>query len=155
MNRRQKAILKDFAIVIIATAIAVVAMINLKDWVNRSEAMRAMEYLRRSLQQYRDKHSSVPSQSWVDSQIENLPGHVRLGELQYRGRWISYDSTGDEVLAYTEKNYHSLLLGKGYVVLRLGAVLSDDGCVEWMEKQQFESLLAQQQSPLEIEILQK
>ena len=155
MNRRQKTILKDFAIVIIATAIAVVAMINLKDWVNRSEAMRAMEHLRRSLQQYRDKHGSVPPQSWVDSQIKNLPGHVRLGELQYRGRWISYDSTGDEVLAYTEKNYRSLLLGKGYVVLRLGAVLSDDGRVEWMEKQQFESLLAQQQSPLEIEILQK
>ncbi|MEE9370444.1 MAG: hypothetical protein V3W45_03130 [Sedimentisphaerales bacterium] len=155
MNRRQKAILKDFAIVIIATAIAVMAMINLKDWVNRSEAMRAMEHLRRSLQQHRDKHSSVPSQSWVDSQIKILPGHVRLGELQYRGPWISYDSTGDEVLAYTKKNYHSLLLGKGYVVLRLGAVLSDDGRVEWMEKQQFESLLAQQQSPLEIEILQK
>jgi len=155
MNRRQKAILKDFAIVIIATAIAVVAMINLKDWVNRSEAMRAMEHLGRYVKQYRDKHGSIPPQSWVDGQIENLPGHVRLGKLQYRGRWISYDSTGDEVLAYTEKNYHSLLLGKGYVVLRLGAMLNDDGRVEWMEKQQFESLLAQQQSPLEIEMLQK
>ncbi|MHC4890210.1 MAG: hypothetical protein ACYTEO_12195, partial [Planctomycetota bacterium] len=86
-------------------------------------------------------------------QRENLPGNVRLGNLQYRARWITFESTPDEILAYTEKNYNSLLVGKGYIVLRLGAVLSDKGRVEWMGKQEFETLLAQQQSPEEVEML--
>ncbi len=37
----------------------------------------------------------------------------------------------------------------GYMVLRL------DECVEWMGKQEFEKLLAQQQSEFEIEMLRK
>ncbi|MBW8038374.1 MAG: hypothetical protein FVQ85_00045 [Planctomycetes bacterium] len=154
MNRRQKSILKDFAIVIVITAIAVVAMINFKDWVNRSEAMRAMEHLRRRVGQYRDEHGSVPPKSWVDRQRENLPGNIRLGNLQYRARWITFESTPDEFLAYTEANYN-LLVGKGYIVLRLGAVLRDDGHPEWIDRKEFETLLAQQQSPEEIQILQQ
>ncbi len=155
MNRRQKAILRDFATVIVITAIAVVAMINFKDWVNRSEAMRAMEHVRREVKQYRDKRGSLPSKSWVDTQRENLPGNVRLGNLQYRGRWIDFESTPDEILAYTERNYRFRLVGKGYIVLRLGAVLKDEGRVEWMDKQEFETLLARQQSQMEVETLQQ
>lgn len=155
MNRRQKIILRDFVIVIAITAIAVVAMINFRDWVNHSEAIRAMEHLRRRVKQYRDEHGSVPPESWVDRQRENLPGNVRLGVLQYRGLWIEPDSTPDEILAYAEKNYHSLLVGKGYIVLRLDAVLRDEGHAEWMGKKEFKTLLAQQQSPEEIQTLQQ
>jgi len=151
MNKRQKSILRDFATVIVITAIAVVAMINFKDWVNRSEAMRAMEHLRQRVKQYRDKHGSVPSGPWVDSQREKLPGNVRLGNLQYRARWITFESDPNEILAYTERNYNSLLVGKGYIVLRLDAALSDKGRVEWMGKHKFETLLARQQSPEETE----
>jgi len=151
MNKRQRAILVDFITVIVITAIAVVAMINFKDWVNRSEAMRAMEHLRQRIKQYRQGHGSVPSGSWVDGQVESLPGSARLGSLRYRARWITFESSPDEILAYAEANYNSLLIGKGYIVLRLGAVLSDKGRVEWMGKQEFEALLAQQQSPEETE----
>ncbi len=149
MNRRQKIILRDFVTVVVITAIAVVAMINFRDWVNHSEAMRAMEDLRQRIKQYRDEHGSVPHKTWVDSQRENLPGNVRLGNLQYRARWIDFESTPDEILAYTERNYRSLLIGGGYIVLRL------DGRVEWMGKKEFKTLLAQQQSPEEIQMLQK
>lgn len=145
MTKRQKTIVKDFAIVIIATAIAVVAMINIKDWVNRSEAMRAMEHLSRIVLQYRKENGSIPPESYIDRIKENLEGYVRLGDLKYRARWIDPDSSPDEVLAYTEKNYRSFILGKGFVVLRL------DGRVEWMDKQKFKTLLAQQQKPLETE----
>jgi hypothetical protein len=149
MNKRQKAILIDFTIVIGVTAIAVVAMINLKDWINRSEATRAMQQLGEIVLGYRKDHGSVPPESYVDRIKQNLEGHVRLGSLQYRARWIDFESTPDEILAYTEKNYHSLLFGKGFIVLRL------NGTVEWMEKQQFEILLAQQQSQIEKELTQK
>ena len=149
MNRRQKTILRDFATVIVITAIAVVAMIIFKDFVNRSEAMRAMEDLGQRVLKYRQKHSLVPPKSWVDRQRENLPGNVRLGRLQYRALWIDFESTPDEILAYTERNYNSLFLGDGFIVLRL------DGRVKWMGKQEFDILLPEQQRQMETETLQR
>jgi hypothetical protein len=152
MNRRQKIILRDFVTVIVITTGAVVAMIHFKDVVNHSEAMRAVEHLRQRIKQYRDEHGSVPPESWVDSQRRNLPGRARLGSLKYRGLWVGPDSTSDEILAYAERDYYSLFVGDGYIVLRLGAVLTDDGRVEWMDKKEFEKLLSQQQSPEEVRI---
>ncbi len=149
MNRQQKAILTKFVTVMVITAVAVVAMINFKDWVNRSEAMRAMEQLSRIVLTYRKDNGSVPPQSYVNGIKENLEGAVRLGDLQYRARWLDFESGPDEILAYTEKKYHSLLTGSGFIVLRL------DGRVEWMDKRKFETLLAAQQSPMEIEMLKK
>ena len=147
MNSRQKAILANFVTVVVITAIAVVAMISFKDWVNHSEAMRAINDLGQKVLKYRKNHGSVPPESYVDRIKENLEGHARLGNVQYRARWIDFESTPDEILAYTERNYHSLLVRKGFIVLKL------DGRVEWMGKQEFEVLLAQQQSPMEIEML--
>ena len=149
MNKQQKSILINFAVVIIITATAVVAMINFKDWVNRSEAMRAMEQLGQKVLWYRNVHGSVPPESYIDNIKKELEGYVRIGNLQYRARWIDFESTPDDILAYTEKVYHSFFLRSGFVVLRL------DGRVEWMDKQKFETLLALQQSKLEIEMLRK
>ena len=148
MNKRQKAILVEFITVVVVTAIAVVAMINLKDWVNRSEAMRAMEHLGQEVFKYRKDKGVLPAD--VDNIKKGVPGWVRLGNLRYRARWIDFfEATPDEVLAYTEKNYRSSLLSDGYVVLRL------DGRVEWMGQEEFEKLLAEQQSEYEIEMLRK
>ncbi|MHC4737436.1 MAG: hypothetical protein ACYS9Y_00880 [Planctomycetota bacterium] len=149
MNRRQKAILINVISVITITSIAVVAMINLKDWVNHSEAMRAMEHLGKLVLQYRQENGSVPPQSYVDNIKTNLKGHARLGKLQYRALWIDFDSIPDDVLAYVEKKYRSFVLSNGFIVLRL------DGRVEWMQKQQLDILLARQQSRMEIEKLRK
>lgn len=149
MNKRQKTILIEFIAVIAITLIVVLAMINFKDWINRSEAMRATEHLSQIVLEYRVKHGLLPPESYVDNIRGNLEGHRRLGKLHYRARWIDFESTDDEILAYTEKNYHSLLVGKGYIVLRL------DGRVEWMDTQHFETLLARQQSREEMEILQR
>jgi hypothetical protein len=124
-------------------------MINLKDWVNHSEAMRAMEHLGKLVLQYRQENGSVPPQSYVDNIKTNLKGHARLGKLQYRALWIDFDSIPDDVLAYVEKKYRSFVLSNGFIVLRL------DGRVEWMQKQQLDILLARQQSRMEIEKLRK
>jgi len=151
MNRRQKAVLIESIAVIALTAVAVWGMINFKDWVNRSEAMRAMEQLGQKALQYRQQHGAVPPETYVESIKESLEGHVRLGNLRYRAQWIDFDSTPDDVLAYTERDYHSLLVGKGYVVLRL------DGRVQWMSRKDFRQLLSQQRrkSPEEIQMLQE
>ena len=149
MNKRQKVILIEFIAVIAITVIVVLAMINFRDWVNRLEAMRATEQLVQIVLEYREKHGLLPPESYVNNIRGDLEGHRRLGKLYYRAPWIDFESTDDEILAYTERNYHSLLVGKGYIVLRL------DGRVEWMDTQHFETLLATQQSREEMEILQK
>jgi hypothetical protein len=149
MNRRQKIILIESATVLVITVVAVVAMINAKDWVNRSEAMRAMEQLGQRVLDYRKANNFVPPESYVTSIKESLEGHLRLGPVQYRGLWIDFESTPDEILAYCEKRYPSSLLDDGYVVLRLS------GKVQWLGKQEFETELARQQGEKEIEMLRK
>ena len=143
MYKRQKAILIKFVVVILVTVIAVVAMINFKDWINRSEAMLAMEHLGKIITEYRDENGSAPSQSFIDRIKDELPGFVRLGDMQYRARWLDFEPADDEILAYTEKEYNSMFFKSGYVVLRLG------GETEWMDKEQFESLLDSQQTTME------
>jgi hypothetical protein len=149
MNRQQKVTLIKFITVILVTAIAVTAMINIKDWVNRSEAMRAMEHLGQKILEYRKAYRSVPPESFVTNIKESLEGYVRLGNVQYRGIWIDPESTPEEILAYAEKKYPSSLLDDGFVVLRLS------GQVEWLGTKQFRKVLAQQQSQKEIEMLQR
>jgi hypothetical protein len=149
MNRRQKTILGNTTTVIVITAIAVAAMINLKNWINRSESVRAMEHLSRIVLQYREKYGSVPPESYVDKIKEELEGYARLGKVIYRAQWISFESTPDEILAYTENRHGFWLFGKKHIVLRL------DGRIEWMDKRELETLLVQQQSSQELEMLRK
>jgi hypothetical protein len=146
MNRRQKTILTEFLLVVAVTALAVLAMINFKDLINRSEALRAMEQLGQTLLHYRQQHGAVPPEAFIDNIKDDLEGGARLGKIEYRGIWIDLDSAPDEILAYAYKDYHTLLAEKGYVVLRLG------GRVEWMNKTEFETLLASQQSLEELQL---
>ncbi|MHC4114435.1 MAG: hypothetical protein ACYSSL_03835 [Planctomycetota bacterium] len=143
MNRRQKAIIIKLITITSITAVAVIAMINFKDYINRSEAGRAMEHLGKLVLQYRKEHGGVPPESYVDNIREDLEGHVRLGKLQYRALWIEPESGPNEILAYTEKKYRSFFLNDGFIVLRL------DGRVEWMNKPDFDKILAEQQTPME------
>jgi hypothetical protein len=131
----------------VVTTIAVAGMINLKNWVNHSEATRAMENLSRIVLQHREKYGPVPSESYIDRIKEELEGHARLGKVIYRAQWISFESPPDEILAYTENYHSSWLFGKKYLILRL------DGRVEWMDKKELETLLAQRQSSQELEML--
>jgi hypothetical protein len=149
MNRYQKSVLLKFASVIVITIIAVVAMVQFKTWVSRTEAMRAMENLSRIVIKYRKDNGSIPPQSYVDGIKDSLEGNARLGDLIYRARWIDFDSPPDEILAYNEKRGNLLLFGDDFIVLRL------DGRVEWMNKKKFEAMLAQQQTPLEIQMMHK
>ncbi|MFA5424661.1 MAG: hypothetical protein WC374_12475 [Phycisphaerae bacterium] len=138
-TKRQKSVIKDFIVVIVIVITAVVAMMNFKDYVNRREAMRAMQHLGRVVLAYRDAHKQIPSQYYVDEIKTQLEGSVRLGNLVYRARWIGFGAGNDEILAYAKKDY-GLVFGNGYIVLRL------DGRIEWMEAGQFEELLDSQQS---------
>jgi type II secretory pathway pseudopilin PulG len=143
MDRRQRALLIESVIVLIATAAAVVGMVQLKDYVNRSEAMRAMTQLGQRILEYRKQYGSLPPQSFVDSAKGDVEGSVRMGNVNYRALWIGLDAPSDTILAYSQKHLPSSFLKDGYVVLRL------DGVVEWMPTDQFVTLFARQRTPAE------
>ena len=147
MNSYQKRVLTNFTVVIIITVIAVVAIVIFRDWVNRSEATRAMEHLGKTVLEYRKERGLVPPESYINDIKKNLTGYARLGKLYYRALWIDYECTDDEILAYAKKTSRSLFTKNVYIVLRL------DGRVEWMEEKEFNALLAQQQEPAEVKMM--
>lgn len=146
MDRKQKAVLVEIVTVLVITLAAVVAMVNFKDYINCSEAKQAMQQLSQVVLNYKRTNGIVPPKPYVDKRLRDLKGGARLGNLRYRGLWVGFEADPNEVLAYTEKNYPSSLLSNGYIVLHL------DGSVKWMDKEEFEKLLARQQSETEIEM---
>jgi len=149
MNKKQKQILANFAVVIVVTIAAVIGMIELKNQVNRSEAMRSMEQLEQAISDYRQKNGSVPPETYVKGLREKLEGQVRMGNLHYRAQWIGFDSTPETILAYVKKDYHSLFSHSGAIIIRL------DGRVEWLDKGDFDKLPIRQQSAIEYEMAPK
>ncbi len=143
MNRRQKALLTESMLVVAATALAVVGMMHLRDYINRSEAMRALDQLGRRVLEHRTRYGSLPPESFVTAIRGELEGAVRMGNVKYRALYIGPDAPADTVLAYSERRYPSCFIGKGFVVLRL------DGTVLWMPVDQFASLFATQRTPAE------
>jgi len=143
MNRRQRAIVIESLTVIAFTIVAVFGLINFKDLVNRSEAIKAMRQLGQALLEYRQKHGVIAPESYVKQIRPNIHGSVRLGELRYRGLFVRADGPADTILAYSRKRYPSSFLEDGYVVLFL------DGTVKWMRPEEFEPMLAQQQTEFE------
>jgi len=130
VNRRQRAILIEFVLVLAATVAAVVGMANLKDYVNRSEAMRAMTQLGQRVLEYRRQHGSLPPESFIQSIKGDLEGAVRMGNVRYRAIHIGPGAPADTILAYSLKKHSFSFLQHGYVVLRL------DGQVEWLPTSQ-------------------
>ena len=147
MNRQQKSLIVNLIIVISITTAFVFLMINVRYVLNRSESKLAMQQLGQDALEYRKQTGALPSEFYLNGLKEELEGSARLGELQYRAQWIILGAEPDTILAYVQKDYRSLFVDNGYVVLRL------DGTVEWMEKDAFEKLLAQQQSQTEIKML--
>ena len=143
MNRRQRALLAESLFVLIATMAAVIGMMQLKDYVNRSEALRAMGQLGQRIAEYRKQYGSLPPQSFVDGIKGDVEGAVRLGNVKYRALYIGLDAPGDTILAYSQKRLASSFFKDGYVILRL------DSTVEWLPINQFTTLFAAQRAAAE------
>jgi hypothetical protein len=144
MNKRQRIIVTKFIAIIFVTAIAALAMIIVKEYVNYSEAERAMKLLGQRLLEYKKTNGSLPPETFLDRILEDTQGNVRLGKVKYRAIWITLESGPEEIMVYTENQFHSkLLTKKGTIVLRL------NGDVEWVEKNKFAALLESQQSQME------
>ena len=143
MNARQKALLRDIIVVTLVTAIFVVAMMNVKNYLNRSEAILAMKNLGQIITQYHNKHGALPPEFHINKIKDEVAGSPRLGKIHYRASQIGFDADDDTIVAYAKKDYHSIFLSPGYVVLTL------NGSVKWMEPEKFEAALTEQTSGAE------
>ena len=148
MESRKKKLLMDFIKVTVITALVICGMIIYKDWVNRSEAVRAMEGIGREVVEYRKANASVPSEAWIEGRKEFIAGALRLGDVNYRSLWIKIDTPPDEIFAYTTNGY-GFFFKKEFIVLRL------NGNVDLMSEQQLKQELAKIQSPAELHSLTK
>jgi hypothetical protein len=148
MNQKQKSIILNFVTIVTITTVFVLIMANVRGFLNKSEAIRSMELLGQRVKIYRQQRHSTPPKSFVMSGDQSI-SLVRLGDINYRSHWISYNAEPDTILAYNNCRNFGLLGGKGHIVMFL------NGNVTWMGKKQFEQLLAKQQTQTEIELLQK
>ncbi|PKL47249.1 MAG: hypothetical protein CVV39_06060 [Planctomycetes bacterium HGW-Planctomycetes-1] len=148
MNTQQKKLVANVVTVLTFTIAMVVGFANIKNTINRSEAIRAMNILSDEIFKYKKQTGSLPPTVYATQYVERI-GAVRLGNYQYRAQWIEFNADPNAtILAYSEKKYRGLVKS-GCVVMRL------NGKVEWMGKKHFEHLLAEQQKKQELQWLQE
>jgi len=146
VNTQQKKLVANIITVAFFTTVMIVGFANIKNLINRTESIRAMNVLSKEVFAYRQKYGSLPNQLYVDDYVERA-GLVRLGPLQYRAMWIEYGSEpNNTILAYSERTYGGFVQS-GYVVLWY------DGRVEWFDKNNFEKILSAQQKKDELQWL--
>ena len=145
MNERQRSTIRSFVLVISLTAMFVLVMVNVKDAINKSEGIIAMEKLAESVLAYRKDFGSTPPESFIVRQQKEMQ-FARLGTVIYRAQWIGFNDDPNTILAYAFRDFQ-FLVKCGYVVMWL------DGSVGWMGKKDFEELLASQQKKAEVELL--
>jgi hypothetical protein len=144
MDRRQKKLAANIVVVIMFTVIMVAGFANVKNLINRSESMRAMELLGKEVLSYKKNYGSLPSENYARQFAEEI-GAVRLGDFQYRSQWIEFGCDPNAtVLAYAEKNY------KGFVKSG-AAVLWLSGKTEWIDKKHFSEIVKSQQNKQELQ----
>ena len=148
MDPKQKRVLKKIVMVAIFTTVMAVSLMTLKDYINKSEAMRAMDLVSREALAYRKSYGSLPSESNITKFLDRIQA-VRLGNFNYRAMWIEYGSNADTtILAYSKKNY-KWPLRPGYITLWL------NGKTQWLTAEQFEPILQNQQNKIEMDVLQQ
>lgn len=144
MNLRQKQLVFHIITVLVVTVVMVVGFANIKNLINRSEAMRTMKILGDEILHYRKTYGSLPSEAYVKQFTEQI-GAVRLSNLVYRAQWIEFGcDPNSTTLAYSKKNY-SGFVRPGCIVLWL------NGNVQWMNEKEFGKILAAQQKQQEIQ----
>jgi len=146
MNIQQKKLVANIVTVVLFTTVMIVGFANIKNIINRSESMRAMDLVGKEILEYRKQYGALPNETYVNQFIEKT-GIVRLGELQYRAQWIEFGAKSNEtILAYTEKNFGGFVKS-GYIVLWL------DGRIEWINEKHFEKIISEQQQKQELQWL--
>lgn len=148
MDRRQKKLVTNIVVVIVFTTAMVAGFSNVKNLINRSEAIRAMELLGKEVLLYKQTYGSLPNETYARHFTEQIEA-VRIGDFQYRAQWIEFGCDPNAtILAYSEKNYAGFVKS-GAVVLWLS------GKTEWIDEKHFCEIIKTQQKRQELQWLQE
>jgi hypothetical protein len=148
MKKHQRKLVVNFIVVITFTTAMVIGFSNLKNLINRSEALRSMEILGKEVLAYRQTYGSLPNESFAKQIIEQI-GAVRLTGFQYRAPWIEYNCDPNiTILAYSETPSAGLVQ-HGTVVLWL------NGKTEWISQKDFNKIIESQQKQQELNWLKE
>jgi hypothetical protein len=142
LNKRQISVIRHFLSVIIVTLLFVFGLINLRDGINRREALREMTQFGEAVLKYRQNNGSLPPEAWTKPLLDSFS---RI-EVKYRATMILYDSPPNTILAYSKQRSYSLFVKAGYIVLRL------NGAVDFMRPDEFEPLLKKQEADRNLEL---
>jgi hypothetical protein len=148
MNKKQKSLVANLISTVVIVVLFIFSFGNFKDYVNKSEAIRAFKQLGQEVLKYRKETGQLPSEAMIANLKEQLEGSARAGNINYRAQYISIDSPPDTIVAYTDKNYN-WLIKSGSVVLLL------DGRVLYLSPKEFNDLLTKQQTAIEAEQMKK
>ncbi len=99
MNKAQKRLIMNLVGTAVVVAIFIVAFGIFKDYVNRSESIRAFNQLGRNILEYRKQNGLLPSESSIESLKRQIEGAVRMGNIVYRAQWITLGSPPDTIVA--------------------------------------------------------
>lgn len=143
MNRRQKSLFINILTVSVVTIIAMFALFDLRNHVNRKEAGRAITYLATVITDFKKNSGYLPPKRYVEAARKKIPENVRLSNFYYRARWISFDDKPDTPLAYSRLIQNSVFYKSCYIVLKL------DCTIETVPQDDFEKKLEQIQSEAE------
>jgi len=135
MNKKQRGMLVRLVVVIVITVGMVFAMVNVKEVVNKKEAMLAAKNLNIEILKYKQANNKWPLKNYVDEKAEQVRGRARLGEVKYRGDALGYVSSED-IVFYIKRDYSGLFLDDGYIVAKVS------GKVEWLGDEEFNLLMS-------------
>lgn len=138
MNKKQRGLLVRLVVVVVITVGMVFAMVNVKEFVNKKEAMLAVGNLNVEIFKYKQANGKWPLQSYVDEKAKQIQGRARLGAVEYRGNLLGYVGSDDVVVVYVKRDYSGLFLDSGYIVAKV------NGKVEWLSEEEFDILMSLQ-----------
>jgi hypothetical protein len=148
MNKAQKRLLTNLIGTAVVIGVFIFSFGNFKDYVNRSEALRAYHQLGQEVLKYRSQTGQLPSEAIIANLKEQLEGSTRMGTIEYRAQYISIDSPPDTIVAYSKEDYN-WFIRNGVVVLRL------DGQVQYLLKKEFDEVWKKQETIFEAEQMKK
>jgi hypothetical protein len=148
MNKAQKRLILNVLGTLVIIVVFIFAFANFKDYVNKTETIRAFNQLGEKVLEYRKRNGILPNESVIDDIKKQIEGSVRIGNIYYRAQWISIDSPPETIVAYAEKKYNTFI-ESGYVLLRL------DGEVEYLPVKEFKKILDKQETMAEAEEIKR
>lgn len=129
MNKRQRNLIIKLISIVVVTVAFVSGIAIYKDIIIRKEAIRAIDIIAQEIAIYKNTVGSLPSDMYLE-RIREEKGLVRLGDFNYRARWIEFNSPEDTIVAYSALRTNNPIVQSGYILIRLKDIYEAEEIIE-------------------------